>query len=133
MLLPRALAELAATAGTAVADALGTGRWEAFGRGVADWFARWGGGGAAAAEEFEHLTEPGAWTARVEALLEGLAEDERERAAAELSALLAGAARGVTAVAGDMRVSARGGGVAAGVVQGDVTIGHPRMPAPPQA
>ncbi|MGP3970374.1 hypothetical protein [Streptomyces sp. 6N223] len=135
-MLPRALAQLAADAGTAMADAAGTGRWEPFGRRVAAWFARWAGGDA---PPDAGATRAEAWTARVAAALEGLAEDERERAAAELAALLAAGTaesapgpRHTVAAAGDMRVSARGGGVAAGVVQGDVTLGHPRMPAPPQ-
>jgi hypothetical protein len=110
-MLPEALTALAAAGGAAVVQAAGSDAWE----GLRDRLARWFGRGEAELErgELERLEHSAAdlaaaeagnaervrtrqeavWQTRIEALLEGLGDDEqRAQAAAELQQLLKQAA-----------------------------------------
>ncbi|WP_030338482.1 hypothetical protein [Streptomyces sp. NRRL S-1022] len=156
-MLPEALTVLAATGGTAVVQAAGTDAWEGFRRRVAVWFGR-----GDAEREFGELArldqtaadlaaEDGVaaeririrqeawWQARFEGLLEGLAQDERDRAVAELQSLLEAAraseavvGNGALAVGRDLNVSADNGSVAAGVINGGVQLSPPPPPVSSQ-
>ncbi|WNI16563.1 hypothetical protein [Actinacidiphila sp. ITFR-21] len=80
-----------------------------------------------------------AWQARIEIVLEGLADTERARAADELRAMLGRRVshRGVSAgasglaVGRDLHLQADGGSAVA-VTMGNVTLEHPRQPGPHQ-
>ncbi|MCA1219384.1 hypothetical protein [Streptomyces sp. 8L] len=156
-MLSEAMTALAAAGGTAVAQAAGTEAWAGIRRQVARWFGRGDprrehaelerldrtAGELAAARPAEaetvRIRQEAAWQSRIEALLEGLEDVERDRVAEELRALLAGRASpgGVSAGPGGLAV---GGGVnvradhgsAAAVTMGDVTLGNPPQPGPRQ-
>ncbi|MCC9711817.1 hypothetical protein E4N62_45375 [Streptomyces sp. MNU76] len=93
--------------------------------------------GLAEAERARVRHEAG-WQARIETLLENLADAERSQAAEELQALLAqhtsqggvSADRGGLAVDGNVDIRAEGGSIAAGVVHGGARIGPPPAPGP---
>ncbi|MFE7973919.1 hypothetical protein [Streptomyces shenzhenensis] len=159
-MLPEALTVLATAGGTAVVQAAGTDAWEGFRRRVAVWFGR--GDAERASGELARLDRTAAdlagldaadgvsaeririrqealWQARFESLLEGLAQAERDRAAAELQSLLdthraSGTAvgDGALAVGGDLHVSADNSSVAAGVINGGVNLSPPPPPVPSQ-
>lgn len=157
-MLEDALVALATAGGTAVVQAAGTQAWDGFRARMARLLGRGDGEreraelerldrtagaldapGAAGAEQVR-LRQEVAWQTRLEALLEGLAGVERDRFAAELQTLLreqTGAAGGVAAgdggvaVGGSVEVRADHGSVAALRV-GDVTLGNPSLPGPPQ-
>ncbi|MFF2043573.1 hypothetical protein ACFVVX_24460 [Kitasatospora sp. NPDC058170] len=158
-MLSEALTALATTGGTAVMTAAGTEAWEGVRCRVAAWFSR--GNGEREATELERLDRTAAelagagadqlerlrirqeasWQARFEAFLEDLSEDEREQAGQALRALLQEAAAqgaqvsagdGGLAVGGNAQFSADRGSVAAGVIHGGVSVGHPPVPDPSQ-
>ncbi|MGA4838295.1 hypothetical protein [Streptomyces sp. G45] len=92
-----------------------------------------------AADERVRIRQEAAWQTRIEALLEGLGEAEREQAAIGLRTLLAerdqagGVSAGDGGVAmGTVRNHAEQGSIAAGVVFGRARIGHPPTPDPSQ-
>ncbi|MFC9795569.1 hypothetical protein ACFVJI_23360 [Streptomyces sp. NPDC127584] len=131
-MLEQALAALAAAGGAAVVQAAGTDAWTGLRQAVARWFARGDDGreqltlerldqtSAALREASEDAAElrirlETAWQTRIEALLDGMDEAERGRAAEQLLGLLARHAPGSVVSAGD-------GGVSVG---GNVTISAP--------
>jgi hypothetical protein len=148
--LTEALTALAAAGSTAVVQAAGTDAWAGFRARVARWFARGNAqrehvalerlDQAAAALQAAGLGEvervravqEASWQTRFEMLLEGLGGKEQEQAADELRELLAGfvdgraavVGPGAVAVAGDVDIHAKAGGVAAWRM-GDVQIGQP--------
>ncbi|WP_202487903.1 MULTISPECIES: hypothetical protein [unclassified Streptomyces] len=152
--LPEALTVLATAGGTAVVQAAGTDAWDGLRRRVAVWFGRGdaeresgelarldqtasaldaGDGGSA---ERIRIRQEALWQARFEGLLEGLTQDERDRAAAELQSLLDAhrssgtvVGDGGLVVGGDLNVSADNHSVAGGVVNGGVHLSSP--PPPP--
>lgn len=156
-MLPEALTALATAGGTAVVQAAGTDAWEGFRRRVAVWFGR--GDAERESGELARLDQTAAdlaaeegvsaeririrqealWQARFEGLLEGLAQDERDRAVAELQSLL-DAERASGAVVGDgglaagrdLNVSADNSSVAAGVINGGVHLSPPPPPVSSQ-
>ncbi|MFD9515527.1 hypothetical protein [Streptomyces mirabilis] len=157
-MLEQALVVLAAVGGTAVVQAAGTDAWAGLRQAVARWFGR-GDGQRQQAElerldqtatalqttdgaeaERARLRQEAAWQARIEALLEGLDEAERDRAADELRSLLtqhapgggASAGPGGLAVGGNADIRAEGGSIAAGVIHGGAHIGNPPLPDPSQ-
>ncbi|MFJ8531762.1 hypothetical protein [Streptomyces sp. NPDC093591] len=137
-------------------QAAGTDAWEGFRRRVAVWFGR--GDAERESGELARLDQTAAdlatldandgasaeririrqealWQARFEGLLEGLAQEERDRATAELQSLLdAHRASGTVvgdgslAVGRDLNVSSDNGSVAAGVINGGVHLGPPPPP-----
>ncbi|MFZ3473747.1 hypothetical protein ACODT3_07460 [Streptomyces sp. 4.24] len=161
--LPEALLALATAGGTAVVQAAGTEAWEGLRGRLAAWFGRGdaervsgelvrldrssseltaaGAGGADGAGQTERarIRQEALWQARIESLLEGLPDDQRDRAAEELRALLdAHAAPGVSAgdaglaVGGDVHVRADHGSIAAAVINGGAHLSPPPSPAPRQ-
>lgn len=157
-MLTEAMTALAAAGGTAVVQAAGTDAWTGFRQQVASWFGR--GNAQRESTELERLDQTAtaletaeadqaervrlrqeaSWEAWFIALLEGLNDEEREQAAAELSALLAQYAPqgGVSAgqggiIAGrDVTVKAEQGSIAAAVLHGGANIGTPTKPDPSQ-
>ncbi|MEE1939884.1 hypothetical protein V1L54_10775 [Streptomyces sp. TRM 70361] len=157
-MLEQALVALAAAGGTAVVQAAGTDAWTGLRAAVARWFGRGDGQreraelerldrtaaeleAAGATEEAadERIAQQVAWQTRVMRLLERLDENERERAAEDLRALLArhvptggtSVGRDGTAVGGDVHISATDGSAAAWQM-GDVSFGNPRSPGSAQ-
>lgn len=155
--MPEALAVLATAGGTAVVQAAGTDAWEGFRRRVAVWFGRGDAeresgeltrldqtasaldAGDGVSAERMRIRQEALWQARFESLLEGLAQDERDRAAAELQSLLDAhrssgtvVGDGGLAVGGDLNVSADNHSVAAGVVNGGVHLSPPPPPVSSQ-
>lgn len=157
-MLAEAMTALAAAGGTAVVQAAGTDVWTEFRQRVARWF---GQGNvqrerteldrldqtAAALEAAEgqqaervRLRQEASWEAWFIALLEGLNDDQREQAAAELRTLLVeyspqgGVSAGQYGIAAgrDVNVRAEQGSVAAALLQGDVNMSTPTMPDPSQ-
>jgi hypothetical protein len=156
MPLAEALVALAALAGNTVVTAAVTDAWEAARKG----FARLLGRGDRAktelaeerlAETRDQLTQAeGAdleavraaleaqWVTRMRDLLEedpGVEADLRtlvREIQAELPAGLVSAADHSVAAGRDVNVTASGGGVAAGVIHGDVSAGNPPVPGPGQ-
>lgn len=153
-MLDAALAALAAAGGTAVVQAAGTDAWTGFRTGLARWFGRGDGQrehaelerlertaaalAEASPEEFERarVGQAASWAGHMEIFLESLEGPDREAAASGLRALVqpAGAVAGPggLAVSGDVRITAKDGSIAAGVIQGDARIGPPSQPAPSQ-
>ncbi|MFI5616194.1 hypothetical protein [Streptomyces sp. NPDC051567] len=149
---------IAAEAGVAVVDMAGTDLWPPFRQQVASWLAR--DGEQAERSELAHLTETAAalravgdaeartvaarhavvWQERFIARLERLGTAERDPAAAHLRRLIrdhstgnTGATTGPSVIAGqNVRIQADRSSVAAGMVNGDVHVGFPSVPAPPQ-
>lgn len=149
-MLAEALTALAAAGGVAVVEAAGTDAWAVVRTKVAIWFAR--GDADREQREAQRLeqtaaalqgtSEPereqvrvrleGLWQARFENLLESLNEPGRQQAANALRALLNEhtPATGSGMSAGrDVHISAEGGSIAAGVIYGGASIGHPPQPA----
>ncbi|WP_327110894.1 hypothetical protein OG206_00210 [Streptomyces sp. NBC_01341] len=157
-MLDQALTALAAAGGTAVATAAGTEAWAEVRRAVARWFGR--GDAQREQTELERLERGAAvlrdsgpaelegarvrqealWQARIEAVLEGLNEAERNQAADQLRQLLTvyvprggvSAGPGGLTAGGDVTIRAEGGSVAAGVIHGGAHTGHPSAPDPSQ-
>ncbi|WP_395575737.1 hypothetical protein [Streptomyces sp. BK79] len=155
-MLTEALAALAAAGGAAVVQAAATDAWAGTRERVAGWFGRSDEsrvpGELALLDETalslgqaapDQLTEVAAhhealWRARFEAAL-GAVQDaaQRERAAEELRALLAGALPGGSgtssgdgglSVGGDVTFHSMPGSIAAGVINGGATINSPTPP-----
>lgn len=157
-MLDETLTVLAAAGGTAVVQAAGTDLWTGLRQAVAGWFGR--GDEQRQRAELERLDrtagelaglrdadaervrirQEAAWQARIEDLLESLDDGERARAAEELRALLrrrapegaVSAGRGGLAAGGDIDIHADGTSVAAGVINGGVTMNTPSQPDPSQ-
>ncbi|KOV91043.1 hypothetical protein [Streptomyces sp. NRRL B-3648] len=151
-----ALLALASAGGQAVVAAAGTDAWNGFRHAIARWF----GSGDTQREqtELERLDQTAAalqaaepdqveqarirqeWQTHIEGMLENLDEVERQQAADQLRDLLAqyvpqggvSAGPGGVAVGGDMSIRADDGSVAGGVIQGNVHVGPPPGPDPPQ-
>ncbi|WP_331717876.1 hypothetical protein OG468_41335 (plasmid) [Streptomyces zaomyceticus] len=158
-MLPEAMTALAAAGGTAVVQAATTDAWTGFRQRMAQWFGRGDqqrenaelerldrtagelesatSSGPAEAER-AHVRHEAGWQARIEMLLENLADAERSRAAEELQTLLAqhtsqggvSAGQGGLAAGGDVHIHAEGGSIAAGVLHGGAHIGHPPATGP---
>ncbi|WP_331750053.1 hypothetical protein OG963_43490 (plasmid) [Streptomyces sp. NBC_01707] len=156
-MLSEAMAAMAAAGGTAVVQAASTDAWT----GLRQRLARWLGRGNPQREnaELERLDQTvgdldaaapaelgrvrihqgAAWQARIETLLESLDDTERSQAAEQLSALLdqcnprggMSASQGGQAVGGNVDIRADHGSAAAWNM-GDVTLGNPTQPGPPQ-
>ncbi|MFJ1754965.1 hypothetical protein [Kitasatospora sp. NPDC088134] len=149
---------LATAGGTAVVQAAGTQAWEGLRARVARLLGRGdaerervelerlertadaldASGGAGAGAERVRLRQETSWQTRFEDLLEGADGADRERIAAELRALVREQGAGAVsagdhgvAVGGKVEVRADHGSVAA-LRTGDVTIGNPTRPGPPQ-
>ncbi|MET9378896.1 hypothetical protein ABZX98_32980 [Streptomyces sp. NPDC002992] len=152
---------LAAAGGAAVVQAAGTDAWAALRQAVAQWFGRGDEQRLQAelerldrtAAELEAARDEGeagaerararhdaVWQSRIEDLLEQLPEEERDGAADAMRDLLrrhappgaVAAGTGGIAVRGDLRIQADRGSVAAGIVNGDVTLPAPPAPDPTQ-
>ncbi|MEU9048663.1 MULTISPECIES: hypothetical protein [unclassified Kitasatospora] len=156
-MLEEALLALATAGGTAVVQAAGTQAWDGLRARVARLLSREDGerervelerldrtasalqASTSVGAEQDRLCQQVAWQTRFESLLEGVAGAERERAAAELRALVQEQATGGVVSAGDhgaavggsVNVRADHGSVAA-LRMGDVTLGNPPLPGPPQ-
>ncbi|MFJ5138918.1 hypothetical protein [Streptomyces sp. NPDC088707] len=158
-MLEQALVALAGMGGAAVVQAAGTDAWTGLRQALAQWFGR--GDEQCRRAELERLDRTAAeladaqddgeataerarvghdavWRSRIEELLEGLREDERDEAAEALRGLLrhhappgsvTTGAGGIVAQ-GDIRIHADRGSVAAGVVNGDVNLSGPPAPDP---
>ncbi|MFE9882489.1 hypothetical protein [Streptomyces sp. NPDC005784] len=153
------LAALAAAGGTAVVSAAGTDAWGALRQAVARWFGRGDNGReqaelerldrtaaalrAEGADGLERVRnhEMSSWQTRFETALESLNDAERLRIAAALRDLLAehaparggvSAAAGGVAAGGDISNRAERSSLAAIVIHGGVSIGHPSQPDPSQ-
>lgn len=92
-----------------------------------------------ASTERIRIRQEALWQARFEGLLESLAQDERDRAAAELQSLLDAHRAAATtvgdgglAVGRDLNVSADNSSVAAGVINGGVHLSPPPPPVSSQ-
>ncbi|MFF1409761.1 hypothetical protein ACFVX6_08185 [Streptomyces sp. NPDC058289] len=142
--------------GAAVVQAATTDAWTEVRDRVARWFGRGDGElervqlerldrsaaelAAGGGSEQEQARQATVWRTRIEDLLEGLDEEEREQAATELRALLDATAdaRSVSAGTGgvaagrDVSVKAEGGSIAAAVLHGGAHIGPPPVPDPSQ-
>ncbi|MFE7582229.1 hypothetical protein ACFU5Y_11810 [Streptomyces gardneri] len=157
-MLEQALTAVAAAGGLAVVQAAGTDAWTGVRQAVARWFGR--GDGERERVELERLDrtaealaaaegdtavslrvrQEAAWQTRIEAVLEQLDDTERRDAADELWALLdryrtpggASADHKGVAISGDVTARATRGGIAMGVVNGEVRIGPPPTPDPSQ-
>lgn len=156
-MLEDALVALATAGGTAVVQAAGTQAWDALRVRVARLLGR----GDAERERVElerldrtagaleapppseaervRLRQEASWQTRFEALLEDVAGAERERVAAELRALVQEQAASCAVSAGDHGVAVGGSvdvradhGSVAALRVGDVTVGNPSQPGPPQ-
>lgn len=151
--LSEELLALAATAGTAVAQAAGTDAWSTLRAGLGRWFGRGdaqreegalaeldatadalGAGSEDGAALSRHETE---WRDRVRTLLQQLRGTEQEQAARVLRELLSmGPGQAVAGstwdgglhVQGDVDIHAEQGSVAAGVVNGSVSLVPPQAP-----
>jgi hypothetical protein len=157
-MLSEAMIALAVAGGTAVVEAAGTDAWTGFRQQVASWFGR-GNAQRENAElerldrtaaaldtvqgeqaEWLRLRQEASWEAWFIALLESLDDEQRERAATELRALLTrhtpqsgpSAGQGGIAAGGDVNITAEQGSIAAGVLHGGATIGPPARPDPSQ-
>lgn len=157
-MLEESLTALAAACGGAVVQAAGTSLWTGFSNRVARLFGRGDDRtaqailvrldrtaaalGQAAADDTERLrtVEESSWRTRFQDLLDDLPEGERDEVAAELRELVDSAGRqgGVTAgngglaVGGNVNNRADNGSVAAGVINGGVSLGTPHQPGPGQ-
>ena len=154
-MLAQEFEQLAQVGGVAIVQAAGQDAWQGFRKAVARWFARGDAereraelqriaataAAVAAAEhtEAEALRQEGRWRGRIEALLDSLAGQVREDAAAEFRALLAErpaaagpvfAPRGLV-VQGDMNLTGGAGSIVAGKVEGGAYLGVSRPPLPP--
>jgi hypothetical protein len=157
--LTEELLALAAAAGAAVAQGIGTDAWVGLRAGLGRWFGRGDAqreqgvlaeldSTAAAVVETGTVGEEArtrhevVWRDRVRALLEDLDDAEREPAACALRELV-GEGRDRTATAattgagsltvqGDVNVRAEQGSLAAGVVNGDVSFASPQSPVQSQ-
>lgn len=84
--------------------------------------------------------QEGAWLGRFEDRYDSLDQDQRAQALAELRTMLAEHASGATAtagsgglaVAGDVRIQADQGSIAAGVLHGGASISTPSQPTSPR-
>ncbi|MGW7095493.1 hypothetical protein [Streptomyces sp. NPDC054874] len=155
-MLAEGLTALAAVGGTAVVQAAGTSAWQGLRQVVARWFGREDEErvgieldrsahalttASEAEAEVVRRAVQAAWQARFEAALARLAEHERGPAGEALRALLdahvpaRADAASVTgdgfAVGGDVQIRADHGSVAA-LSMGDVSLGNPPQPGPPQ-
>ncbi|GGN64761.1 hypothetical protein GCM10011579_034570 [Streptomyces albiflavescens] len=156
-MLAEALTALAAAGGTAVVQAAGTSTWQGLQQAVARWFGRddanemrmvlnrldRSADALAAAGDGEidlvRLREQAVWQERFGAVLEGLRDHDRERAAEALRALLdahpvtgtVATRDGGQAIGGNVEIRADRGSVAAWQV-GDVTLGTPPPPGSQQ-
>ncbi|MGW3449863.1 hypothetical protein [Streptomyces sp. NPDC001076] len=158
-MLPEEMTVLAAAGGTAVVQAASTDAWAGFRQQVARWIGRGdqertstelerldrtageleaAAASGSAESERACLRHEAGWQARIEALLEDLADTERAQAAEELQGLLTqyqgtvSAGQGGLAVGGDTNVSAEGNSIAAGVINGGAHISPPPTPDPSQ-
>jgi predicted nucleic acid-binding protein len=159
--LEQALVALAAAGGAAVVQAAGTDAWAGLRHALARWFGRGDEqvqraelerldrtaaelaaareDGEAGAEEARARLDA-VWRFLIQDLLERLPEDERDSAADAMRDLLrrhappgeVAAGTGGIAVRGDLRIQADRGSVAAGIVNGDVTLPAPPAPDPTQ-
>ncbi|MEU6821561.1 hypothetical protein ABZ921_13090 [Streptomyces atriruber] len=157
-MVTEAMVALAAAGGAAVAQAAGTSAWQGFQQAVARWFGQGddervraeldrldrsanalaaAGDGDGEADRLR-LREEAVWQVRFETVLAALGEDEQERAAEALRALLrehTGSGTVTTgegqSVGGNVDIRADHGSVAA-LRMGDVTLGNPPQPGPPQ-
>lgn len=155
-MLTEALAALAAAGGAAVVQAAATDAWAGTRERVAGWFGRSDGSRVTGELELldetarllgqaapDRLAEVAAyhealWRARFEAALEAVqGAAQRERAAEELRALLAGAlpggggtssGDGGLSVGGDVEIRSMPGSIAAGVINGGAVINSPTRP-----
>ncbi|MFF0706194.1 hypothetical protein ACFYVC_38430 [Streptomyces tendae] len=148
---------LAAAGGTAVVQAASTDAWT----GLRQRLARWLGRGNPQRENAElerldqtageldmarpaelervRIRQEAAWQARIETLLESLDDTERVQAVEQLSALLdqhipqggVSASQGGQAVSANVDIRADHGSAAAWNM-GNVTLGNPPQPGPPQ-
>jgi hypothetical protein len=153
-MLEEGLTALAAAGGTAVVQAAGSSTWRGFQQAVARWFGRGNeeqvrvelGRSAqamATARESEadavRRGQQAAWQARFEATLASLGATERRSAADALDTLLqayrrpdeVSAAGDGQAVRGHVEIRADHGSAAA-LRMGDVSLGIPSPPGPPQ-
>ncbi|MFC8104215.1 hypothetical protein [Streptomyces sp. NPDC057363] len=156
-MLSEAMTALAAAGGTAVVQAASTDAWA----GLRQRLARWLGRGNPQRENAElerldqtagelniagpaelervRIRQGAAWQARIETLLESLDDTERAQALEQLSALLGqripqggvSAGQDGQAVGGNVDIRADRGSVAAWSM-GNVTLGNPPQPGPPQ-
>ncbi|MFG2895948.1 hypothetical protein ACGFZH_02640 [Streptomyces zaomyceticus] len=160
-MLEQALVALAGMGGAAVVQAAGTDAWTGLRQALAQWFGR--GDEESRRAELQRLDRTAAelavaredggttseharveheavWRFRIEDLLGGLPEDERDAVAEALRGLLRHHAppgpvttgTGGIAARGDVRIRADRGSVAAGVVNGDVNLSVPPAPDPTQ-
>ena len=156
MPLAEALVALAALAGNTVVTAAATDAWESARKGFARLLGRGDPGKTKLAEERlaetrDQLTQAAGedaeqaraalqaqWVTRMRDLLEedpGAEADLRalvEEIQARLPAGMASAADHAVAAGRDVNITASGGGVAAGVIHGDVSAGNPPVPGPGQ-
>lgn len=156
-MLPEAMIALAAVGGTAVVQAASTDAWTGLRQQLSQWLGRGnpqrenaelerldqtaGQLDAAGPAELERvrIRQEAAWQARIETLLESLDDTERAQAAEQLSALLGqgvpqdgvSAGQGGQAVGGNANIGADHGSAAAWNM-GNVTLGNPPQPGPPQ-
>ncbi|MEU9853658.1 hypothetical protein [Streptomyces sp. NPDC047974] len=153
-MLAEAMTALAAAGGTAVVQAAGTDAWTGVRGQVARWFGRGnperehaelerldrtaGELETAAPAEVERvrIRQEAAWQGRIQALLEGLEDAERDAVVDELTALRTrpasldggvSAGQGGVAVGGNVLVQADHSSAAA-LVMGNVTLGNPSRP-----
>ncbi|MGW7463711.1 hypothetical protein ACWGJT_03155 [Streptomyces xantholiticus] len=150
-MLAEELAALAAAGGLAVVQAAGTDAWTGFREKMAVWFGRGESGQERVALERLDRTaaelaiagpdqaeecrgqEAASWRTRVADLLDGLDEDDRARAAAELRKLVTqvrrapGVTAGEIAISGNVHIQSTHGSVSA-VKTGNVTMGNPPQP-----
>ncbi|MFI5530418.1 hypothetical protein ACIA8O_17940 [Kitasatospora sp. NPDC051853] len=155
-MLTEALAALAAAGGAAVVQAAVTDAWTGTRARVAGWFGRSDGTrvpgelelldetarllGEAVPEQLTEVTarQEALWRARFEAALAAVQDAaQRERAAEELRALLAGtpsgdggvsSGDGSLSVGGDVEIRSMPGSIAAGVINGGAVINSPTRP-----
>jgi len=153
-MLEEGLTALAAAGGTAVVQAAGTSTWRGFQQAVARWFGHGdeervrveldrSAQALAAVPEGEadsvRRDHQAAWQARFEAVLMSLGDPQRRSAAEALDTLLqayrhgdgVSAAGDGQAVRGHVEIRADHGSVAA-LRMGDVSLGNPSQPGPPQ-
>ncbi|MFC9595754.1 hypothetical protein ACFTUC_38905 [Streptomyces sp. NPDC056944] len=156
-MMEEALVSLAMAGGTAVVQTAGTQAWDGLRVRVARLLGR--GDGERERTELDRLdrtanaleAQPSAdadrarlrqeasWQTRFEALLEDVDGPERERVVAELRSLVQEQASSGTVSAGDHGVAVGGSvevradhGSVAALQVGDVTLGNPSQPGPPQ-
>jgi hypothetical protein len=158
-MLTEAMTALAAAGGAAVVKAAGTDAWEGLRQQVARFLAKEDhqrerlelerlDQTAVALEGIDagevapaRIRQEASWQTRFEALLEGLDGDERQQAATQLREILnkqPSASRSVSARSGgvaagvNIEIRADGGSIAGGVIHGGASIGTPILPDPSQ-